>query len=117
MENTDILKPQKIDALDVIFPTNVMHLMPPYKEIPDEFRQGRTKWNQFFNTMFFSGITGLELIPVEGIDKQMAWMHIRAISGSWELKHEHKEAAVAYLMSLWFKDLKYKPAKREGDKT
>jgi len=51
----------------------------------------------------FSGLKKSEVPPVkEGIDVNMALRHLHAIQGSFEPKHEYKEAAVAYLASLWF---------------
>jgi len=46
-------------------------------------------------------------MPNDGIDQNKALRHIKAILGSFEPKHEHKEAAAAYLLSLWFKSVKY----------
>ncbi len=100
--------PQEIDDIQMAFPAGIMHLMPKMEDIPEEFRAGgHTKWNRFFNDMFFSRIEDLEFDGKEGIDAETAWRHIRCISGSFEPKHEHKEAAVAYLMSLWFEDVRW----------
>ena len=102
---SDDLKPVEVTGLDMAFgPRSIRKLMPAYEDIPEEFRRGHTKWNGFFNDMFFSGIKNLNLIPKEGIDHKAALCHIKALSGSFEPKHEHKEAAVAYLMSIWFQD-------------
>ncbi len=92
-------------------------LLPAYNDIPEEFRRGRTKWNRLFSDWFFGGLEKLELIPHEGIDKNRALIHIRAVMGSFEPKHEHKEAGVSYLLSQWFTDAstwKVKPRKSEG---
>lgn len=99
------MTPQPVKDLDLAFPTSVAHLMPAYATIPDEFKHGRTIWSRLVNDWFFCGIEGLQMEPKEGIDRQMAMRHIRAIIGSFEPKHEHvdeKEAACAYLLSLWF---------------
>jgi len=84
-------------------------LLPPYSEIPEEFKchNRPTKWNTFFNDMFFNGISNLRLAPKEGIDGGKALRRIRAIAASFEPKHEHKESGIAYLMSQWFDDVKY----------
>lgn len=96
--------PQAVSDIDLAFPAQVSHLMPAYDDIPREFKNGHTKWNKFFGDMFFSGLKNAKLVAKDGIDGTQAARHIRAISGSFEPKHEHKEAAVAYLMSLWFDD-------------
>ena len=41
----------------------------------------------------------------QGISLSLALRHLGACLSSWEPKHEHKTAGVAYLMSLWFEDL------------
>ncbi len=83
-------------------------LLPPYDEIPDEFtRHPGTTWNKLFNDWFFSGLKSLELTPKDGIDKGKALRHIKVAMSGWDSKHEHKESGVAYLMSLWFDDVKW----------
>jgi hypothetical protein len=41
------------------------------------------------------------------VDGELAIRHLQVIQASFEPKHEHKEAAVAYLASLWFTDFDY----------
>lgn len=102
-----------VDDATVVFPASVRHLMPPQVDIPDEFKgMGRTRWNKLFNDWFFFGLESLELTPREGVDKSKALRHIRAVMGSFEPKHEHKEAAVAYLLNEWFTDEKHVAKKR-----
>lgn len=96
-----------IDNATLAFPASVRHLMPPQEDIPDEFKYGATRWNKLFSDWFFSGLSSLELTPKEGVDKDKAMRHIRTIMGSFEPKHEHKEAAVAYLLNEWFADEKH----------
>ena len=112
-DTTTVFPVAEISDVDAAFPTDVSRLMPPYAAIPREFRHGTTnKWNRLFNDMFFSGLTKLELKPKQGIDKDRAWRHIRTICGSWDPKHEHKEAAVAYLLSQWFEDATWETKKK-----
>lgn len=78
---------------------------PMMAEIPDEFkRHGGTIWNNVFSQWFYKGIKVDVFVPKKGIDKEKALMYIGALMRSWAPKHEHKEAAVAYLMSLWFEE-------------
>jgi len=105
----------EIDDATLAFDASVRHLMPPQSDIPDEFRfsiPAKNKWNRLFNDWFFLGLTSLELTPKEGVDQDKALRHIRAVMGSYEPKHEHKEAAVAYLFSEWFEDEKHETKKK-----
>ena len=102
------MNPIDVDDLKMVFGSQVSKLMPPYKDIPDEFKDGRTKFNQFFNDQFFSGVKNVKAVPNEGIDEKKAWRHYRAIACSFEPEHEHKEDACAYLLSQWFSDLTWK---------
>lgn len=92
----------EVSPLDMAFPTTVKHLMPPYAEIPAEFKNDRTVWNRLVSDWFFCGVKNLTLTPKDGIDKDKALRHIKTVMGSFEPKHEHKEAACAYLLSQWF---------------
>ena len=77
--------------------------MPKMDDIPDEFKRfGGTPWNRWQEQWFYRG---LKEIPEskDGVDQEKAMRHLAAVQGSYEHKHEHKEAAVAYLASLWFK--------------
>ena len=103
--------PQEVDDMLIAFPAGIGHLMPKMEDIPLEFQKGHNKWHLFFNDYFFSGVDDLEFNRKEGIDSEMAWRHIQCIIGSYEPKHQHKEAAVAYLMSLWFDDVRWKRKK------
>src|SRR5258707_7634560 len=100
--------PQEIDEITMAFPANVMHLMPPYDDIPEY----DSKWEKLVSDWFFAGVRDLKLTPKEGIDQTKAFRHIKAILGSFEPKHEHKEAACAYLLSLWFDDAQWETGKR-----
>jgi hypothetical protein len=44
----------------------------------------------------------LKFVVREGVDAKAAWRHCAALLRSFEPKHEHKEAGVAYLMSQYF---------------
>ena len=100
MENIEI--PMEIDDATVAFPASVSHLMPKWEEIPEEFKDGNNKFSQIQSKWFFKGLDKNILIPKKDIDKEKAMRHLVAIQGSYEPKHEHKMAAVAYLMSKWF---------------
>ncbi len=103
---------QEVSDITLAFPANVSSLMP--KSIPEEFyRHPGTKWNKLFSDWFFNGLSSLKLVPKEGVDEKKALRHIRAIMGSFEPKHEEKEAAIAYLFSQWFDDAEWVAQKRK----
>jgi hypothetical protein len=90
-----------VTGLDMAFGT--VNGLPAYADVPDEFkRHNGTRWNEMFNRWFYSGLSGLSVIPRDGVDPDKALRHIKALMGSFEPKHEHKEAGCAYLMSRYF---------------
>lgn len=97
------MKPKPISTLESVFPTATDGYLPAMKDIPQEFKDGRTEWNKLFSRWFYRGLPKeTEFVPKDGIDPKEALRHIKYCMGSWEPKHEHKEAGVAYLLSLWF---------------
>jgi hypothetical protein len=81
---------------------DVMTLMPAYRDLPDEFRNGRSPYNDLVSTWFFKGLNKSALSPKPGIDANKAFRCLSVILQDWTPSHEHKTAGVAYLMSLWF---------------
>lgn len=111
-ETREWSQPSEISNLQAAFPASVRHLMPRYEDIPDDFRRhgGRgdaAKWVKAQNAWFFGGIKKSQFIRKSGVDAEKAFRHLAAIQGSFEPKHEHKEAAVAYLASPWFDDVRF----------
>ena len=101
----DFSKPHEVsDACALMaFPGDVNHLMPKMEEIPEEFNRGTGDayiWVKLVNRWFFSGLP-TRPVAKEGIDLLAALHHIHCVMGSYQPKHEHKIAAVAYLCSLW----------------
>lgn len=102
---TEAMVPKKVTDADWAF-GNIDGLMVPMAAIPVEFQRGRTKWNHIQSRWFFSGLPkGTDFKAKDGVDGKLALRHLGAIQRSFEPKHEHKEACVAYLMSLWFDDV------------
>ena len=89
----------------MIFGCNLVNLIPPYEDIPEEFKKHYHPWCKWQTEWFFKGLLK-DRIPKakEGIDKKLAIRHLQTIQGSYEPQHEHKQAGVAYLASLWFED-------------
>ncbi len=100
--------PRAVKQLDLMFGGNMSELLPAMSDIPEEFKSSSNKWAKLQSKWFFEGLTGYVFIVKDGINKDNALRHLQCIQGSWELKHEHKQAGVAYLMSLWFDDIKLK---------
>jgi len=88
---------QEVSDVEIAFPAHVARLMPEYGSVSSE----RT-WLDFQADWFFSGLDAAKFFPKEGIDPEKALRHLKAIQGSFEPKHEHKEEAVAFLAGLWF---------------
>ena len=104
------LTPQPVTDLELAFGGDVSRLLPPMDEIPEEFhRHPGTGWNRLVSAWFFRGLEALEVEPKEGIDKNAALRHVKAVMGSWQPKHEHKEAGIAYLLSQWFESATWTP--------
>lgn len=83
------------------------------EEIPQEFQKSsRGYYGRLFSDWFYKGVSTDRLPPREGVDQTLAIRHLRCVIGSFQPKHEHKEAAAAYLMSLWFE-----PAPVPGEAT
>ena len=100
----------ELTAADVAF-GNIKH-MPNYATLPAEFKRydgndyckAVSSW--FFNgaKKFTDGITigDMTFKAKPGVDANKALSAIRAVLGSFEPKHEHKEAACAFMLSEWF---------------
>lgn len=101
---TDFSKPHPVTEIDLAFPARALELMPAMADIP----KVDAKWLAFQSDWFAFGLpddTEMDLQP--GIDGNEAMRHLRVIQSSYAPKHEHKVAAVAYLASLWFVDVRY----------
>lgn len=99
--------PKIISDSDLTFGSRIDHLIPAMEIIPKEFHMcSNNKWVHIVETWFFKGLPKeTQFIPADGIDKTQAMRHVNCVMRSWKPKHEHKTAACAYLLSLWFKDI------------
>lgn len=96
--------PQDVTDIDIAFGGSevVRRLMPPMEQIP---KFARRSWAaRLFSDLFFFGGNVAHLAPKPGIDKRKAVRHIQVIMRSFAPKHEHKEAAYAYLFASWFEE-------------
>ena len=100
----------ELSAVDVAF-GNIKH-MPRYETLPEDFkRHSGNDYTKAISSWFFSGakgtpdgliIEGMRFTAKPGVDKAKALAAIRAVLGSFEPKHEHKEAGCAFMLSEWF---------------
>ncbi|MBU8820874.1 hypothetical protein KL864_33965 [Mycolicibacterium goodii] len=92
-----------IDDVLLAFPAVLGDLLPPLEDIPAQYPD-REHWLEFQHKWFAGSLPAeIEAEPADGIDVQAAARHLAAIQRSFEPKHEHKMAAVAWLASRWFK--------------
>lgn len=98
----------EISDVQMVFPANVLDYMPKYEDIPKKYKtDSYSGTNRLFNDWFFRGLKELSMKTREGVDEGKAIRAIRSIMGSYAPKHEHKEAAVAFLLDEWFTDIKW----------
>ena len=77
--------------------------MPKMDEIPEEFKNDKTEWNDIADHWFACGLPeGVSFYPKNGVDAEKAYTVIAATLGSYAPKHEHKTVAAAYMLSCWF---------------
>lgn len=98
----------ELTDLQVAFSADPLDWMPPMEDIPEEFKRfNGTEWNKIASTWFFQGLPNdVKFYPRDGVDQEKALRAVQATLGSFAPKHEHKEAAVAYMLSCWFKKVK-----------
>lgn len=107
VENPKYAKPLEVDQATFAFPAKVIgELLPETHEIPEEFDDmsptlGRP-WVNLAHGIFFGSFKEMWYSEKPGIDLVAAQRHLSAVLRSFQPKHEHKIAGVAYLMSLWF---------------
>jgi len=101
------MEPQEVTDVELAFGGRIKELLPPYEDLPEEFQRFKTDWNRIISKWFFDGLPkNTNFIAKDGINAEKALRHIAAVLRSFEPKHEHKEAGCAYLLSLWFKEVK-----------
>lgn len=101
-------QPHDVDGLTAMLGADrdVSRLIPKMENIPWDFKAPNTT-NPFValqRRWFFEGVKTSEFTAKPGIDRGKALRHLGAIQRSFEPSCEHKEAAVAFLMSLWFEE-------------
>lgn len=100
--------PVEVTDAQMAFPASVLGpLMPAEEDIPEEFWGTHNPWACIASSWFMHGLpANVEFHMKDGIDGQTAFDHLRCILGSYEPKHQHKIAAVAFLLSTWCTEVK-----------
>ncbi len=108
------LLPQKVTDVDLAFPANVEHLMPKWEDIPEKYKIPNV--HSRAHTIFYYG--GQVASASKGdIDIRDAMRHLQCILRSFQPKHEHKMAAVDYLIDLWFEKFEVTVPAEKGGKS
>ena len=98
------MKPIKVSDVELAFPANVEHLVPPYEEILKIYKKNNP-WDKVFSEFFYNGNKNkIGLFPKEDIDPMLAWRHISCVMGTYSIKHEHKIAGCCYLFDAFYSD-------------
>jgi hypothetical protein len=84
-------------------------MIPPYRAILDYPR--KRELEDLVDRWFFRGLKNLKTKPRDGVNVDDALAHIEYVMRSWEPKHEHKTAGVAFLIDEWFEEFSAEAAK------
>lgn len=95
-------RPVAVSDVMVALPADVIDLMPAEAEIPEEFGYWNSGWNEIARSWFSKGLPAeVEFYMADGLDGETAVRHLHCVLGSYQPSHEHKLAAVAFLLSQW----------------
>lgn len=89
-----------------------LEIMPKMKDIPKDF-PSRVKWEKVMSDWFFLGMKNAKWVPKEGVQTNKALAAVVTVMRSFAPKHEHKQAAVAFMLSEWFQDVTYETAEEK----
>ena len=97
--------PRPVSDVDFAFPATVIgRYIPDWGQLPKPFQQFTSGYEKLaYHACFHS----VELRPealIERIEADMASRQLSAVARSFEPRHEHKQAALAFLLSLWLRE-------------
>ena len=105
MSESDWSMPKAVDDVLLAFPARVIGvLIPPWDEIPEKFRNFSSGYEELASHGCFYAVEFRQEVLADGIKAELAIRHLTAVARSFEPKHEHKQAAIAFLISLWLKE-------------
>lgn len=85
---------------------NIEELIPSYENLPNEFKEGTTKWRRSATIWFKKGLhKDSKLVPKSDINKEIAITNIQCIMSSFFINMTYKISAAAYLLNMWFDDV------------
>jgi hypothetical protein len=103
--------PVELNDAQKAFPADALDYMPDYETCRMASRD-RSWPLQLQRDWMFGGLADIQLISADKSWKQpdidRAFQHLGAIQNSYAPKHEHKEAAVAFLFERWFSHARWK---------
>lgn len=110
------MTPHDFNDVELAFPAHALEHMPAYEDIPDGYKHSQEWFSRVWDDLFFGGLDDIQFFPKdeswdEG-DVRRAWRHLNVILRSFAPKHEHKQAALAYLTDQWFEAVRWK---RKGE--
>lgn len=112
MTTEPIMMPaENITDVELAFPANGVSRLPAWDRIPKEYQDQNHPRCNTVEVWFGMGLKMNKIVPKKGIDQIKAFRHLKAIMGSYEPKHEHKIAGVAYLIDQWFEKFDVEVAK------
>lgn len=116
IEATDWSKPIEVSDVDLAFPARGVELVPKYDDLPKEFRDdsmcGHGEARIYFDMVnalishYHCGDpfpSGFKMELMEGVVSSKVDRHFRVVVMCYGLKHEHKVAGAAWLLSQWMK--------------
>lgn len=90
----------EVDDLTVMFGANIPGFDKVIKACPPEFRQYRNRWTHLANSIFFGGADMSAWKWREPALKAKQVRYLKAWLGSFDPRHEDKEAVCGWLLSL-----------------
>ena len=98
----DWSRPKTVPDVQFAFPAYIIGtLIPEWDDLPDEFRNRTSGYEELAGHACFNSVEIQPKVLRDGVDAKLANRQLNAIVRSLQPKHEHKEAAIAYLLSLW----------------
>lgn len=105
--------PVELNKVQEAFPADALDYMPEWDVVADA--RDRLTWQlDFQRDWMFRGVeSDIMFIPRDSswgqAEVDRAFRHLGAIQNSYAPKHEHKEAAVAFLIDTWFEYGRWRP--------
>lgn len=92
-----------ISDVELAFPSTLSKI-PTWESIPEEFKDHHPA-STFVMNFWMKKHTWdkFRAVPREGVDPKRAFRMISHTLGCWGIKHEHKEAAVGFMLDQFFK--------------